>query len=176
MTIEQQALHIQCLVLDVDGILTDGQVTYTSHGEELKSFNIKDGLGIKLLQSAQVDIAIITGRVSPMVARRANELGIEHVIQGREDKLSALKELCNSLSIPLSAVAYMGDDLPDYNAINAAGLGMTVADAHADVISIADWTSQKNGGKGAVREACDFLLQAKGAYQTAVSPFIDGQH
>ena len=95
---------IKLLVLDVDGVMTDGKVTYTSDGQELKSFNIKDGVGIKRVQKAGIQTAIITGRVSPMVARRATELGIHHVIQGREDKLIALKELLRSVAIRIAAI------------------------------------------------------------------------
>lgn len=113
---------IRLLVMDVDGVMTDGKVTYTSDGNELKSFNIKDGVGIKRVQRAGIQTAIITGRVSPMVARRASELGIHHLVQGREDKLTALKELLTSLQMGLSNVAYIGDDLPDIDAIVSAGL------------------------------------------------------
>ncbi|MEO0435834.1 MAG: HAD-IIIA family hydrolase [Pseudomonadota bacterium] len=159
--IRERALEIRLLALDVDGVLTDGRVTYTSAGEELKSFNIKDGVGIKLIQAAGVEVVIITGRVSPMVERRAKELGIDTIVQGREDKLDALAELCDRRSIELSACAYMGDDLPDLTAIRAAGLGMSTADATDTVRNAADWCASKPGGQGAVREACDALLKAR---------------
>ena len=118
--------------------MTDGKVTYTSDGQELKSFNIKDGVGIKRVQQAGIQTAIITGRVSPMVARRATELGIHHVIQGREDKLTALKELLRSVAIELHEVAYMGDDLPDVDAIAKTGLGACPKNAVSAVVSEAD--------------------------------------
>lgn len=146
------------LVLDVDGVMTDGKVTYTSDGAELKSFNIKDGVGIKQIQRAGIQTAIITGRVSPMVERRATELGIHHLIQGREDKLTALTELAASLSIDLKDVAYMGDDLPDIEAIANAGIGACPADAVAAVMAQADWISSLKGGEGCVREFCDHIL------------------
>ena len=146
------------LVLDVDGVMTDGKVTYTSDGAELKSFNIKDGVGIKQIQRAGIQTAIITGRVSPMVERRATELGIHHLIQGREDKLTALTELAASLSIDLKHVAYMGDDLPDIEAIANAGIGACPADAVAAVMAQADWISSLKGGEGCVREFCDHIL------------------
>ena len=155
------ALAIKLLALDVDGVLTDGRIFYGNAGEELKAFNIKDGLGIKLLQRAGVEVAIITGRTSEIVKRRAAELGIDTIVQGREDKLIALQELCNSKNISLSECAYMGDDLPDLAAIKAAGLGLTVADAATTVYDAADWCSSKNGGEGAVREACNVLLEAR---------------
>lgn len=163
--------QIQMLVLDVDGVLTDGRISYTSDNQELKSFHIQDGLGIKLLMNAGVEIAIITGRVSPMVARRAKELGIETLIQGREDKLQALTEILEQRAFGLEAVAYMGDDLPDYRAVKSSAVGMTVADAHPEIRAIADWTSSQNGGFGAVREACDHLLRSMGLYQQAIAKF-----
>jgi 3-deoxy-D-manno-octulosonate 8-phosphate phosphatase (KDO 8-P phosphatase) len=163
MTAEQRARHARLLVLDVDGVLSDGRIYYGSDGEELKAFNIKDGLGIKLLQRDGVTVAIITGRNSPVVTRRAAELGIEHLVQGREDKAAALAELCRDLDLQLSECAYMGDDLPDLAAIRAAGLGMSVADGVERVRSAADWVSTRPGGHGAVREACEFILSARGS-------------
>ena len=157
------AQSLKLLALDVDGILTDGRIYYGNNGEELKSFNIKDGLGIKLLQQAGVDIALITGRSSDIVARRAAELGINDVIQGREDKLTALKSLCNDKGITLAECAYMGDDLPDLAAVRAAGLGLTVSDAALQVRNAADWISELAGGQGAVRQACEMILTLRGS-------------
>ena len=154
-----QFKNLQLLALDVDGVLSDGRLYYTDQGEEFKSFNIRDGLGIKLLQRAGITVAIITGRTSAMVTRRAAELGIAHVVQGREDKLEALLDLCGNLKIDLSNVAYMGDDLPDRKAIMAVGLGATVADAASDVAAIADWQSRLPGGQGAVRELAEAWLR-----------------
>ena len=162
---------IQMLALDVDGILTNGHVTYDSSGQELKSFNIKDGLGIKLLQKAGVKVAIITGRVSPMVERRSKELAIDYVIQGREDKSTALKELVETSGIALEQIAYAGDDLPDYSAISIAGIGITVADAHPEIMAIADWVTPLAGGCGAVRQMCDALLISNGQYSHVTSDF-----
>ena len=155
-----QFKNLQLLALDVDGVLSDGRLYYTDQGEEFKSFNIRDGLGIKLLQRAGITVAIITGRTSAMVTRRAAELGIAHVVQGREDKLEALLDLCGNLKIDLSNVAYMGDDLPDRKAIMAVGFGATVADAASDVAAIADWQSRLPGGQGAVRELAEAWLRS----------------
>jgi 3-deoxy-D-manno-octulosonate 8-phosphate phosphatase (KDO 8-P phosphatase) len=163
--------QIRLLALDVDGVLTDGRVIYGSDGSELKAFNIKDGLGIKLLQRAGIDVALITGRQSDIVSRRAAELGIDEVIQGREDKLVALRELCQRRSLGLEQCAYMGDDLPDLAAIQAAGLGMTVADAVAVVRARAHWCSAAVGGAGAVREACEWLLRVQGSWQQLEAGF-----
>jgi len=168
---QDKAQAVSLLALDVDGILTDGRIYYGNNGEELKAFNIKDGLGIKLLQRAGIPVAIITGRKSAIVQRRAEELGISEVIQGREDKCQALQELCQRHKLSPADCAYMGDDLPDLAAINAAGLGLTVADAVAAVRSAAQWCSSRNGGDGAVREACEFILRAKGKLSELEAPY-----
>lgn len=165
------AQGIRLLALDVDGVLSDGRVIYASDGSELKAFNIKDGLGVKLLQRAGVTVAIITGRRSEVVGRRAGELGITHLLEGREDKLTALRELCQHLGLDLAECAYMGDDLPDLGAIRAAGLGLTVADAVAEVREAADWCSAAVGGAGAVREACEWLLRQRGEWTATLAEF-----
>lgn len=170
-TLDTRAARVRLLALDVDGVLTDGLIYYGNNGEELKAFNIKDGLGIKLLQKTGVAVAIITGRQSDIVLRRARELGIEDVVQGRDDKHQALLELCRRQNIDMEDCAYMGDDLPDLAAILAAGLGMTVANASAAVLAAAHWRSMYNGGDGAVREACEFILSAKGVLPALVSEF-----
>lgn len=166
-----KARQLQLLVLDVDGILTDGSIYYGNSGEEIKAFNIKDGLGIKLLQRAGIAVAIITGRQSEVVARRARELGITDVVQGREDKLTALEALCREKSLDLGHCAYMGDDLPDLAAIGSAGLGLTVSDATDVVREEADWISSAPGGRGAVREACEAILQARGQLSTLLAEY-----
>lgn len=157
-----RARRLRMLALDVDGVLTDGRIYYGNDGDEFKAFNIKDGVGIKALQRSGIRVALITGRSSAIVERRARELGIEAVLQGREDKLVALRELCASLDLDLADCAYMGDDLPDLAAIEAAGLGLTVADGCDAVRRAADWCTSRAGGAGAVREACDALLDARG--------------
>ena len=152
---------IRLLVMDVDGIMTDGKITYTSDGQELKSFNIKDGLGIKRAQASGIETAIITGRTSPMVERRARELGIAHIVQGREDKLAALSDLVDQMNLSLDQVAYIGDDLPDLTAIESVRLGACPADAATEVKSKANWVSTRGGGDGCVRELCDLLVSHK---------------
>ena len=152
---------IRLLVMDVDGIMTDGKITYTSDGQELKSFNIKDGLGIKRAQASGIETAIITGRTSPMVERRARELGIAHLVQGREDKLAALSDLVDQMNLSLDQVAYIGDDLPDLTAIESVRLGACPADAATEVKSKANWVSTRGGGDGCVRELCDLMVSHK---------------
>ena len=153
--------NIRLLVMDVDGVMTDGKITYTSDGQELKSFNIKDGLGIKRAQASGIETAIITGRTSPMVERRARELGIAHLVQGREDKLAALSDLVDQMNLSLDQVAYIGDDLPDLTAIESVKLGACPADAATEVKSEANWVSTRSGGDGCVRELCDLLVSHK---------------
>ncbi len=167
-----KARQVRLLVLDVDGVLSDGALLYGNSGEETKGFNIADGLGIKLLQRAGIPVAIITGRRSEIVNRRATELGIERIVQGREDKLTALEELLSEQDIAMDQIAYMGDDLPDLAAIQAVGLGMTVADGDEFVAAHADWRSQRPGGRGAVREACEFILDAQGLLEEARAAFL----
>lgn len=169
--LDQRARAIRWLVLDVDGVLTDGRLWYGNQGEELKAFDIQDGLGIKLLQRAGIGVALITGRQSALVARRAAELGIQEVTQGREDKLTALRELCARLDTGLESIAYLGDDLPDLSAIAAAGIGMTPANGRPELVAIADLQLERPGGAGAVREACEWLLTARGDWQRIVESY-----
>jgi 3-deoxy-D-manno-octulosonate 8-phosphate phosphatase (KDO 8-P phosphatase) len=158
----EKAKAITLLVLDVDGVLTDGRLYFGNNQEELKAFNIIDGMGIKLLQDNAIDVAIITGRHSQLLAHRAGELNIKYLIQGREDKLVALQELRDQLNIELRNIAYVGDDLPDLAAIRAAGLGITVANGHRYVAEHADWCTECRGGEGAVREVCEMILHGQG--------------
>ena len=176
MTMPSQAIitaakNIKLLLLDVDGVLTDGKLYYGNSGEELKAFNIQDGLGIKLLQQGGIQVGIITGRVSTLLQRRADELGINPVIQGREDKLIALRELLESQNLGLHQIAFMGDDLPDLSAINSVGLGITVANASSTLAAKADWQTLRSGGDGAVREAAEMILKAQGKFDTLVERF-----
>ena len=166
------AKKIRILVLDVDGVLTDGSIYYSNSGDELKAFNIQDGLGIKLLQGADIEVAIITGRSSNLLSRRTNELGIDRVVQGREDKLTALNELLADDSYTMNEIAYMGDDLPDLAVIRRVGLGMTVANANPTVVEHAGWQSSRDGGRGAVREAAEFILKAQDKFEHAIEAFL----
>ncbi len=150
------------LALDVDGVMTNGAVFFTALGDEMKAFNILDGQGIKSLLLNQIEVAIITGRTSPLTEKRAKDLGIKHITQGREDKKIALLELCKKLSISPEEVAYAGDDLPDLSAIKLVNVGFTVPNAHPFIRKHADYCTTLGGGKGAVREICDLILCSKG--------------
>lgn len=162
LTAVDKAKAVRFFVMDVDGVLTDGSLFFGNNSEELKAFNIRDGLGIKWLQNAGITTAIITGRTSKLVQNRADNLGISHVIQGREDKRVALTEICQQLGFELSEVAYIGDDVQDLTAIKSAGLGCTVANGDPLVKQHADWQSDFQGGHGAVRQLAEFILAAQG--------------
>ncbi len=168
-----KAAGIQLLALDVDGVMTDGKLFFSANGDELKGFNILDGLGIKQAMSIGIGVAVITGRRSPLTEKRMRDLGIPHLMQGREDKKVALKELAASLSMTPDAIAYVGDDLPDLPAIQYAGLGITVPNGHWAVRERADLCTQACGGSGAVREVCDLLLCAQGKLESSLQPYQD---
>jgi 3-deoxy-D-manno-octulosonate 8-phosphate phosphatase (KDO 8-P phosphatase) len=160
----QAALRaVRLLVLDVDGVLTDGRLFYGPKGELLKAFHVRDGYGIKQLQAAGIAVAIISGRRSTAVARRARELGIRHVAQGVEDKLAALGKLARARKLDFAQCACVGDDTPDVPMIDVCGAGIAVADAHPDALAAADLVTRARGGHGAVREVCDWLLAARSA-------------
>jgi 3-deoxy-D-manno-octulosonate 8-phosphate phosphatase (KDO 8-P phosphatase) len=149
---------IRLLVLDVDGVLTDGRLYYGPRGEALKVFHVHDGLGLVALRRAGVQVAVISGRRSPMVSARCRELGVRHVRQGVTDKLVALARLCALLRLQPAACACVGDDLPDVPLMRRVGLAFAVADAHREVRRVADVVTRRRGGSGAVREVCDHLL------------------
>ncbi|QIO09239.1 KdsC family phosphatase [Acinetobacter lanii] len=172
----EQARHIQALVLDVDGILSDGFVTLTNTGDELKSFDIRDGLGMKLVQKAGLKVIIITGRKSQIVEKRMTDLGVDLIFQGREDKGVALREACAQLDLLPEDCLYMGDDWPDLSAFALAGMKVTVPNGHVEVRRRADLVTQSYGGRGAVREICDMLLSAKGAYQELLEKYLSIPH
>ncbi len=167
-----KAKSIKLLVLDVDGVLTDGKLYFSNTGDEMKAFSTLDGQGIKMLQNSGVTVAIITGRQSELVARRAKNLGINHLIQGREDKLVALDELKQELSIDYDKIAFLGDDLPDLPAIRKVQLGITVANGHSFVAEHADWKTEATGGNGAVREACELIMRAQGTLTKAWEQYL----
>jgi 3-deoxy-D-manno-octulosonate 8-phosphate phosphatase (KDO 8-P phosphatase) len=153
--------RVQMLVLDVDGVLTDGRLFYGARGEALKAFHVRDGHGIKQLATAGITVAIISGRKSAQVARRARELGIRHVTQGATDKLAALTRLTKARALSFEQCACVGDDTPDAPMLQAAGVAIAVADAHRDALAVADLVTSRAGGQGAVREVCDWLLDAR---------------
>lgn len=165
----KKAGQVKMLVMDVDGILSNGQIMYDANGIETKAFSVQDGIGVKSLGRYGILTAIITGRSSPMVDRRAVEMGVDYVVQGRDDKLIALNELLSTLDpklgITAADCAYMGDDLPDIKAMQTVGFAATVPNAHSEVINRSDMVTTRSGGMGAVREICDLILKGHGHYE-----------
>lgn len=155
------AEDISLLLLDVDGVLTDGKLYYSSSGEETKAFSTLDGHGIKMLMRSGIAVGIITGRKSSAVEVRCNELGITILYQGQQDKLDALGAILEQYKLQPEQVAYAGDDLPDLPVIRKVGLGFAVPTAHPAVLAEAAATAEWPAGQGAVREICDFLLAAQ---------------
>jgi 3-deoxy-D-manno-octulosonate 8-phosphate phosphatase (KDO 8-P phosphatase) len=162
-----RAAHIKLLVCDVDGVFSDGRIYLGNDGEELKAFHTKDGFGIKALASSGVDVAIITGRRSNIVATRMKALNVKHIIQGEENKLPALITLAKQLNLTTEQIAYIGDDTPDLACINHVNLGVAVQDAHPQVRNDANYITFTRGGFGAVRELCDLIMQSQNTLNTA---------
>jgi len=157
-----RARQVRLLLLDVDGVLTDGTITYGTDGIETKSFHTQDGLGLKLLQESGVAAGIITARTSEAVLRRARELGFAHVVQGAADKLAAFEAILRETGLRPPQTAYMGDDLMDLPLLNRVGLATAPANAVVEVLQRVHYTSERSGGFGAVREVCDLILEAQG--------------
>ncbi len=156
---------IKLLLLDVDGVLTDGRIIYDNKGNELKAFDVKDGHGLKMLQRAGIKIGLITGRSSEVVSRRAAELRIEILYQGALQKLEPYLEILSDLGLTDDQVAYIGDDVVDLPILRRVGFSATVADAVPDIPPLVDYVSSRPGGGGAVREICDLLLRASGQWE-----------
>jgi 3-deoxy-D-manno-octulosonate 8-phosphate phosphatase (KDO 8-P phosphatase) len=159
----ERARRIRLLVLDVDGVLTDGRLYLSPTGEELKVFHVRDGSGLVAVQRAGITVAIISGRDSAAVSRRAAELGIRHVRQGVVDKGAELDRLLSELGVEPGETACVGDDTPDLPMLRRVGLAVGVADAHPALLEAAHWITRAPGGRGAVREVCDLLLSARAA-------------
>ena len=168
-----RAANIKLLVFDVDGVLTDGCLYVTNAGEEIKTFNSKDGHGMKMLQQSGVPIGIITGRTSNIVSHRMKELGIEHVYQGKKDKLPAFIELLEKTGLQPEQVAYAGDDVVDLPVMSKVGLSITVADGHDFVKQHAHWTTVNRGGQGAAREICELIMRAQNKLDSAFASYLE---
>ena len=168
----QRARAVKLAIFDVDGVLTDGRLYFLPDGSEFKTFNTLDGHGIKMLIASGVQTAIISGRKTPVVERRAQNLGIQHLFQGREDKLVVLDGLLAELGLSYEQVAYLGDDLPDLPVIRRVGLGMAVASADGFVRQHAHGVTQARGGEGAAREFCELILRAQGNLDAAHAAYL----
>jgi 3-deoxy-D-manno-octulosonate 8-phosphate phosphatase (KDO 8-P phosphatase) len=157
--------EISVLLLDVDGVLTDGRIIYNSDGSEIKAFHVKDGLGIRMAQKAGIRVGIVTGRASRALRHRCENLGIETVCDGVRDKAAAVDRILRKFGMRPEVAAFMGDDLPDLPAMRRVGCPVAVADAHSEVRAAACWVTRAGGGIGAVREVCEALIQARGVWQ-----------
>jgi len=163
--------NIKLVITDVDGVLSDGKVYYTNSGDEIKNFNIKDGLGIKLLQKIGIPTAIITGRESKIVARRAAELGIEHVFQGKKNKVACFHQIVKELDITPENVAYLGDDLPDLPLLKLSGISVAPSDADEVVKESVQIVTQVKGGEGVLRELANQIITERKLWPTLLSDF-----
>ena len=159
--VKERAHAARLVVFDVDGVLTDGRIYLNPEGVEMKVFHARDGLGIRLLRDAGIEVAVISGRKSPVVAQRMSALGVAHVFQGQDDKLPLFEKLLHTLGVAAHDTVYVGDDVIDLPVMAAAGLAVAVADAHPAVRRAADLLTTAPGGHGAAREVCDLVLAAQ---------------
>ena len=166
-----KAKAIKLVIFDVDGVLTDGSLFLGDGGEEYKAFNSRDGHGMKMLQSTGIKIGIITGRTSDVVEHRMRSLGIEHLYQGKLDKLPAFEELCQLVGVSPEQVAYVGDDVVDLPILVRVGLAIGVQDAHPMVKQHSHWLSPSNGGRGAARDVCELILRAQGHLESMLKQY-----
>jgi len=169
--VDDRLKKIKLLILDVDGVMTDGRIIFDSNGVESKFFNVKDGHGIKMLQRSGVEVGIISGRESVVVTNRAVELGISQVYQRSLDKLAPYRKMLEATGLSDEQVAFMGDDLIDIPVLRRVGFAAAPADAIADVIPFVHFVAKNCGGWGAVREVCDLILKAQGAWDSATSRY-----
>ncbi|MFT4693734.1 MAG: 3-deoxy-D-manno-octulosonate 8-phosphate phosphatase (KDO 8-P phosphatase) [Francisella sp.] len=167
--------NIKLLILDVDGVLSDGKIIISNDGNEYKNFDVKDGLGLVLVQKLGMKVAIITGKSSRIVADRLTSLGLDpdDIFQGQKNKLNAYKILKEKYLLKDSEIAYMGDDLPDITLMNKVGLSAAPADCVAIIKEYADYNCEHKGGNGAVREFCEYLMKQSGQYNAMLQSFID---
>lgn len=165
MHAEAAARDVRLMVLDVDGVLTDGGLYYDENGCVMKRFHVQDGLGIKMGPAVGIEFAVITGLESPAVKRRITELGITHYYPGHHRKVPALREISDKTGISLAHMAYVGDDWVDAAPMSLVGLPIAVPNARPEILKLALWTTRAQGGHGAVREALDFVLRAQGKFE-----------
>jgi 3-deoxy-D-manno-octulosonate 8-phosphate phosphatase (KDO 8-P phosphatase) len=171
--IQDKARAIRLVIFDVDGVLTDGSLFIGDDGQEYKAFNSKDGHGMVMLRQSGVQIGIITGRTSEVVRIRMDSLGIEHVYQGKRDKLPAYQELKRATGYRDDQIAYVGDDVVDLPVMSRAGLSIAVQDAHYLSKQHAHWVTPSGGGRGAAREVCELIMDAQGTLQGALQRYLD---
>jgi len=168
----EKASRIELVIFDVDGVLTDGSLFLSDDGQEYKAFNSKDGFGMRLLQDAGIDIAIITGRESTLVKLRMEELGITQVMQGRREKGPALDEMMEKTGLTIEQIAYVGDDVVDLPIMSRVGLSIAVQDARPIVKKHAHWITESPGGRGAGRDVCELILEAHGKWDDIINKYL----
>jgi 3-deoxy-D-manno-octulosonate 8-phosphate phosphatase (KDO 8-P phosphatase) len=168
----QRAARVKVMIFDVDGVMTDGSLTYDANGEATKTFYVLDGLGIQLLQRTGVQTAIISARQSPIVVTRAKDLGINHVYQGIHDKRVAFAKLLEATGATVEQCGYIGDDVIDLPLLSKVGFAVTVPTGHPEVQHRAHYVTRAPGGRGAVREVCDMVMRAQGTYEKALAPYF----
>ncbi len=169
-----KAKPVRLLIMDVDGVLTDGRLYFSSEGDEIKTFSSVDGLGLVAIQRYGIKLALITGRRSLLLEARAMQLGIKHIYQGQDNKILAYQELLSKLRLENQQVAYIGNDWNDLGVLTKAGFSAAPADAEAEVKARVDWNSEHSGGNGAVRDLCHLIMQAQGNYQHWLAECIAG--
>ena len=166
------AKKMKLMAFDVDGVLSEGSLYYTDNGVEIKAFNGPDGVGLSMLRNAGIELAIITGRESPLVTQRMKDLKIKHVFQGIDDKLTVMTALLEELGLQYDEVGYMGDDIVDLQVLDACGFSAAPADCQERVKEYVQVISNKDGGRGAVREVSEFILDARGELDKALAPYL----
>lgn len=169
------ATDIRLVVSDVDGVWTDGRIIYLGEHREIKAFNVRDGLAVKLAQKAGIEVALVTSRSSPALERRARELGIIELRQGASNKLEEVQRLAQKLNVTFDQILYAGDDLPDLGPMSVAAISAAPADAAPEVLAAATWKLQAHGGKGAFRELVERLLRERGVWESMVKDFVIGK-
>jgi 3-deoxy-D-manno-octulosonate 8-phosphate phosphatase (KDO 8-P phosphatase) len=164
---------VQLLIVDIDGVLTDGGLHFDNRGEEYKTFNSLDGQGIRMLLDNGIEVAVITGRESGIVTHRMGDLGVKHIYQGNRDKRPAFEQLLKNTGLQPGQIAYVGDDLPDLVVMRQVGFAIAVENAHAFVKQHSDWVTSRRGGQGAIREVTDFILQAQSLLEGIQASYLE---
>ena len=168
----EKAKNVKCLICDVDGVLTDGFLYIDNHGNELKTFHVQDGMGLKLLMAAGIEVAVITTSQNAVIDHRMKQLGIQHYFKGQVEKTTAYKQLKERLNLKDEDFAYIGDDLPDLGVMQQVGFSVAVSNAVNQVKEFATWQTEQQGGRGAVRELCELILTAKKVQNLALERYL----
>lgn len=172
MDIKEKAKNIELVIFDIDGVMTDGGLFFDNHGGEYKAFNSLDGHGLRMIQECGIQVAVITGRKSTLVEHRMNDLGVSIIYQGYRDKKPAFEKLLQETGFSKDQITYVGDDVVDLPVMTQLDFSIAVQNAHPFVKQHAQWVTERSGGRGAVREVCEFLLEAKGMLEEKLNSYI----